>query len=118
MAARRLPLCPICDRSYVAAQNVATGQTRTFHHLAVGTRFSWRAPRTDPYKRLARIRLPPWVCDGEAIARPVMKDGRFREPVGHQLRHPCPGAPILLATPPKRAPPKVGDMVPKHFQRL
>src|SRR5262249_23418128 len=48
--------------------------------VAVGTCVSSRAPRTEPYVRLSRIWLPPWVCDGEAIARPRMKDDRFREP--------------------------------------
>src|SRR5262249_54325979 len=48
--------------------------------VAVGTCVSSRAPRTEPYVRLSRIWLPPWVCDGEAIARPRMKDARFREP--------------------------------------
>src|SRR5215813_6728189 len=34
--------------------------------VAVGTRVSSRAPRTEPYVRLSRIRLPPRVCDGES----------------------------------------------------
>src|SRR5262249_38214881 len=38
--------------------------------VAVGTRISSRAPRTEPYVRLSRIRLPPRVCDGKANARP------------------------------------------------
>ena len=58
--------------------------------VAVGTRVSSRAPRTEPYVRLSRIRLPPRVCDGKAIARPRMEDDRFREPRVHQLRHPLP----------------------------
>src|SRR6266542_2009752 len=58
--------------------------------VAVGTRVSSRAPRTEPYVRLSRIRLPPRVCDGEAIARPRVEDDRFRKPVVRQLRHPCP----------------------------
>src|SRR5262249_17091514 len=48
--------------------------------VAVGTRISSRAPRTEPYVRLSRIRLPPRVCDGEALIRPRMEDDRFREP--------------------------------------
>ena len=68
--------------------------------------------------RLSRIRLPPRVCDGETIARPGVKDGRFREPGVHELRHPVPRHPILLATTPQRTPPEVGDMVPEHMQRL
>jgi hypothetical protein len=56
--------------------------------------------------RLSRIRLPPRVCDGKAIARPG-----FWEPNLHQLRHPRPRDPIPLATTPQRAPPEVGDLV-------
>ena len=74
------------------------------------------APRTEPYERLSRIRLPPRVCDGKTIAGPRMEDDRFREPVVYQLRHPVPRHPILLAAPPQRAPPEVGDMVPEHMQ--
>src|ERR1700730_7451814 len=84
--------------------------------VAVGTRVSSRAPRTEPYVRLSRIRLPPRVCDGEALARPRMEDDRFRKPVVRQLRHPCPRDPILLAATPQRTPPEVGDMVPEHVQ--
>src|SRR5262249_36685901 len=65
--------------------------------VAVGTCVSSRAPRTEPYVRLSRIRLPPWVCDGEAIARPRMKDDRFREPGLRPLRHPYPRDAILVA---------------------
>src|ERR1700752_776192 len=86
--------------------------------VAVGTRVSWRAPRTEPYVRLSRIRLPPWVCDGEAIARPRMEDDRFRKPVVHQLRPPFPCHPVLLPTMPQRAPPEVGDMVQEYMQCL
>src|SRR5881227_1696526 len=34
-------------------------------HVAVGTCVSSHAPRTEPYVRLSRIRLPPRVCDGK-----------------------------------------------------
>src|SRR6516225_8638767 len=84
--------------------------------VAVGTCVSSRAPRTEPYVRLSRIRLPPWVCDGEAIARPRMKDDRFREPGLRPLRHPYPCDAILVAATPQRAPPEVDDMVPEHGQ--
>src|SRR3974377_1090956 len=87
-----------------------------FFLVAVGTRISSRAPRTDPYVRLSRIRLPPRVRDGKAIAWPRVEDDRFWEPGVPQLRHPCPGEPILVAATPQRAPPKVGDMVPEHVQ--
>jgi hypothetical protein len=39
------------------------------------------APRAEPYMRLSRIPLPPWVVDGEANAWPGMKDARFWEPI-------------------------------------
>src|SRR5581483_3140241 len=84
--------------------------------VAVGTRVSWRALRTEPYGRLSRIRLPPWVCDGEAVARPRIEDDWFGEEGIHQLRHPCPCDPILLATTLQRAPPEVCDMVPEDAQ--
>src|SRR6516165_729478 len=74
------------------------------------------APRTEPYVRLARIRLPPRVCDGEAIARPGVKDARFRKPVVRKLRHPCPRHPVLLTATPQRTPPEVDDVVPEHMQ--
>src|SRR6185437_13165917 len=82
------------------------GESGSEVDVAVGTRVSSRAPRTEPYRRLSRIRLPPWVGNGEAIARPRIKDDRFWEEGIHQLRHPCPRHPILLATPPQRAPPE------------
>src|SRR5262249_47929738 len=84
-------------------------QATEFHALQGAT-------RPEPYGRLSRIRLPPWVCDGEAIARPGVKDDRFRKPVVHPLRHPVPSHPILLATSPQRSSPEVGDMVPEHMQ--
>src|ERR1700716_220883 len=84
--------------------------------VAVGTRVSPRAPRTDPYERLSRIRLPPRVCNGKATARPRMEDDRLWEPGIHKLRHPCPGHSVLLAATPKRAPPEIGDMMPEHLQ--
>src|SRR3954466_1219020 len=34
--------------------------------VTVGTCVSSHAPRTEPYVRLSRIRLPPRVCDGES----------------------------------------------------
>src|SRR6516165_2895048 len=85
-------------------------------HPSSGTRISSRAPRTEPYVRLSRIRLPPRVCDGEASARPRMEDDWVREPGVHQLRHLCPRDPILLASTPQRMPPKVSDVVPEHRQ--
>src|SRR3954469_3282238 len=40
--------------------------TRLKTAVAVGTCVSSHAPRTEPYVRLSRIRLPPRVCDGES----------------------------------------------------
>src|SRR6478672_2603617 len=100
------------------ASDEAQNPAQDISGVAVGTRVSSRAPRTEPYVRLSRIRLPPRVCDGEAIARPRMEDGRFREAVVHQLRHPFPRHPVLLATSAQRAPPEVGDLVPEYMQRL
>src|SRR5215207_8488548 len=36
-------------------------------HVAVGPCVSSHAPRTDPYVRLSRIRLPPRVYDGKHL---------------------------------------------------
>src|SRR3954447_22354957 len=74
-------------------------------HVAVGTCVSSHAPRTEPYVRLARIRLPPWVFDGEAVAWPWMSYDRFGKPEVRQLRHPRPREAILLAASPERTPP-------------
>src|SRR5215813_3404223 len=41
-------------------------RTRPSQFVAVGTCVSSHAPRTEPYVRLSRIRLPPRVCDGES----------------------------------------------------
>src|ERR1700758_5628923 len=84
--------------------------------VAVGKCFSSHAPRTEPYVRLSRIRLPPRVSDGKTYARPGMQDGRFREPGVCELRHPCPRDSILLAATPQRAPPKVDNVVPEHVK--
>src|ERR1700747_3746541 len=85
-------------------------------HVAVGTCVSSHAPRTEPYVRLSRIRLPPWVCDGKAVARPRMEDDRFWETAIHKLRHPCPRDPSLLAATSQRAPPGISDVMPEHLQ--
>jgi hypothetical protein len=71
------------------------------------------APRTDPYVRLSRIRLPPWVFDGKALAWPRMKDAGFGKEVVSQLLDPCPRRAVLLTAPSKRAPPESGDMDPE-----
>jgi hypothetical protein len=45
-----------------------------------------------------------------------MEDNRFWKPGIHQLRHPFPRHPILLAATPQRASPEVGHMMPEHIQ--
>src|SRR5689334_11789918 len=55
------------------------------------------------------IILHPWP-------RPRMEDDRFWEPAIHQLRHPCPRDPILLAATSQRAPPGISDVMPEHLQ--
>ena len=67
--------CPHKPTFGGSAKSVETGQQETNGTaakavVAVGTRVSSRAPRTEPYVRLSRIRLPPRVCDGKAITRP------------------------------------------------
>src|SRR6476646_4855831 len=89
----------------VVEANCWSAPTRGSRIVAVGTRVSSRAPRTEPYERLSRIRLPPWVCDGKAIARPRMKNDRLRKPGVHQLHQPGPRHTILLTASPQRAPP-------------
>src|SRR5271165_647625 len=65
----------------------------------------------DPYGRLSRIRLPPWMLDGEALVRPGVEEARFGEPMIGELPDPLPGHAVLLAAPPERAPPEVHDVV-------
>jgi len=63
----------------------------------------------EPYRPDLGIRLPPWVFDGEALLRPGVKDFRFGQPVVGQPRDPLPGRVVLLAAPPERLPPGLGD---------
>jgi hypothetical protein len=39
--------------------------------------YRYAPPRTKPYVRLSRIRLPPRLFDGEALIRPRMLDARL-----------------------------------------
>jgi hypothetical protein len=73
-------------------------------------RASPRAPRTEPYVRLSRIRLPSWVSDGKALVRPRMGDARLREPSIREGDDPFPRGPVLLSAPRQRAQP-VADHV-------
>src|SRR5436309_15546590 len=67
---------PSSFSGFVLAQGKFHFEPPSQFTVAVGTRISSRAPRTEPYVRLARIRLPPRVCDGKASARPRMEDDR------------------------------------------
>src|SRR5271167_2274602 len=58
------------------------------------------APRTEPYGRDSRIRLPPWVFDGETVAWPRMKDARSWKPVVGQFLHPLVCRVVPLASSP------------------
>ena len=53
------------------------------------------APRTDPSEPNSGTRLLPRVSDGEAHARPGMKDLRLREKLVGQFRHPRPHHVVL-----------------------
>src|SRR5262249_22029202 len=84
--------------------------------IAVGTPLP-NAPRTDPYVRNSRIRLPPWVFDGKPLMRPGVKDSRFRQPGVGQPRYPRPRRPIFLAAPPKAASPQIGHVKAEGARR-
>ena len=73
--------------------------------------------RTKPDVRLSRIRLPPWVFDGETLIRPRVLDARTREPLSDQLRHVRPRLAIFLAATPKSATPEIGDVVVERHER-
>src|ERR1700751_574764 len=69
------------------------------------------APRTEPYERHSRIRLPPWMFDGEALLRPGVKDARPRQIVVREPRDPLPRRLVSLAAPPQRPSPEIHDAV-------
>src|SRR5882724_8594103 len=74
------------------------------------------APRTEPYVRLSRIRLPPWVFDGEAVLGPWVKDARRREEAvqaGDQRA----GNPGSVAAPFKGGDPELDDPVAEGRKR-
>src|SRR5882724_3630989 len=74
------------------------------------------APRTEPYVRLSRIRLPPWVCDGKTLSGPEMEDFGFREPGLGNRPHLLLGDTALLAATAEHVPPSPSDLVPEHYQ--
>ena len=59
---------------------------------------------------------PTLVFDGEAVARPGMKDARSGEPVVRQSLHPLKRHPVPLAASPERSSPKVTDVVAEGLQ--
>ena len=71
-------------------------------------------PRTDPDRPDSSIRLLPRVFDGEALIGPGMTDTRRGKPVVGQFRHSIPSEAVLLAAPPKRATPEVGNVMPER----
>jgi hypothetical protein len=58
------------------------------------------ATRTEPDVRLSRIRLPPWLFDGEALVGPGVEDAGFGEPVVGERPDLLPGHSVFLAAPP------------------
>jgi hypothetical protein len=91
----QLPLNLFELRLHAVASFSYKGKSRS--QLGIAGRPLLDAPRTDPYVRISRIRLPPWVFDGEAVAGPGVKDARCREKVVRQLLDPFPREAILLA---------------------
>ena len=71
-------------------------------------------PRTDPDRPDSGIRLLPWVFDGEALIGPGMQNTRRGKPAVDQFRHPIPREAVLLAAPPKRSTPEVGNVMPER----
>ena len=47
-------------------------------------------PRTDPYERISRIRLLPWMDGVKAYARIWMLDADAGDPLAHQSDHAIP----------------------------
>src|SRR2546428_6810829 len=75
-----------------------------------------RAPRTDPYVRLSRIRLPPRVRDGKALVGPGVKYPRLRKAVVRELLHPSPGESAVLAASAEYPSPPLGDLVSEDHE--
>src|SRR6266404_5655195 len=73
-------------------------------------------PRTEPDVQHSRIRLPPWMFDGEALVWPGVKDAWPWQPLVREPVDPVPSRAVLLAAPRERAPPEHHDMVPERCQ--
>src|SRR5271165_1636352 len=75
------------------------------------------APRTDPYVRLSRIRLPPWMFDGKPLGRPRMKNFGFGQPVIGEFPSPPPCSLVSLAASFERAPPEFNHLASERRER-
>src|SRR4029077_17109161 len=73
-------------------------------------------PRTDPGVRDSRTGLPPWVVDGEAFARPRMKDTGLTQELPGKLSYPFPCRSVLLTAALERSSPKIHNIVPDGAQ--
>src|SRR6266481_7652766 len=54
------------------------------HHRRLNSMRLQGATRTEPDVRHSRIRLPPWMLDGEALVGPRVKDARLWTPLVHE----------------------------------
>src|ERR1700757_3100110 len=66
----------------------------------------------EPDVRHSRIRLPPWMFDGEAVVGPQVKDARLWQPLVHEPVDPVPSCAVLLAALRQHAHPKDRDWRP------
>src|SRR5580692_4778051 len=67
-------------------------------------------PRTEPDVRHSRIRLPPWMFDGEALVGPGVRNAWPWQPLVRELVDPVPPGAVLLAAPGQRAHPEHHDV--------
>src|ERR1700694_1754255 len=86
------------------------------HHRRLNSMRLQGATRTEPDVRHSRIRLPPWMFDGEALIWPGVKDAWPWQPLVREPVDPVPSRAVLLAAPRQRAPPEHHDMVPERCQ--
>ena len=98
-------------RKRPSVERRATGGFRP--RIAVGMPIAGH-PRTDPDEPDSSIRLLPWVFDGEALIGPGMKNTRRGKPAVDQFRHSVPREAVLLAAPPQRSTPEVGNVMPER----
>jgi hypothetical protein len=112
-AMQNFSFCMPCDEVQFVSENVRV----LARPKRVGTLITER-PRTEPYGPNAGMGSHlPWVGDGELLSRPGVYDSRFGKPVVRQLREPVPAHIVLLAAPPKRAPPEFSDKAVERVKR-